>query len=117
MNRTGEPTWISADIVRYRQVDSRTDPRVQVADLLAGAPRKSRPAEDLFGRSDPDLIALLRPYVDSASRWCEQLADPSGRTTSSVPGHTKHSSLPPGTTGGRATSVPMSRPGPCTLSC
>jgi hypothetical protein len=65
--------------IRFRQVDSRTDPRVQVADLLAGVARKVA-ADELLGRSDPDLTALLRPYVDPASRWCEQLTDPSGPT-------------------------------------
>ncbi|HEY2950060.1 MAG TPA: hypothetical protein VGJ53_16965 [Micromonosporaceae bacterium] len=67
--------------VRFRQVDSRTDPRVQVADLLAGVARKVA-ADELLGRSDPDLTALLRPYVDPASRWCEQLTDPSVPTAS-----------------------------------
>ncbi|TMR07306.1 hypothetical protein ETD86_51790 [Nonomuraea turkmeniaca] len=65
--------------IRFRQADSRTDPRVQVADVLAGVARKIV-TDDLLGRSDPGLTALLRPYVDPASRWCEQLADPSGRT-------------------------------------
>ena len=55
--------------IRFRQVDSRTDPRVQVADLLAGVARKVA-TDELLGRSDPDLTALLRPYVDPASRWC-----------------------------------------------
>jgi hypothetical protein len=58
--------------LRFRQVDSRTDPRVQVADLLAGVARRVA-ADELVGRSDPDLTALLRPYVDPASRWCERL--------------------------------------------
>lgn len=57
-------------LVRYRQADSRTDPRVQVADLLAGVARKIA-AEQLLGRGDPDLTGLLRPYLDPASRWCE----------------------------------------------
>jgi hypothetical protein len=59
--------------LRLRQVDSRTDPRVQVADLLAGVARKVA-ADELLGRRDPDLAALLRPYVDPASRWCLRLA-------------------------------------------
>jgi hypothetical protein len=63
--------------IRFRQVDSRADPRVQVADLLAGVARKVA-ADELLGRSDPDLTALLRPYIDPASRWCEQLTDSSG---------------------------------------
>ena len=65
--------------IRFRQVDSRTDPRVQVADVVAGVARKVA-TDELFGRSDPDLTTLLRPYLDPASRWCEQLSDPSGRT-------------------------------------
>jgi hypothetical protein len=55
--------------IQFRQADSRTDPRVQVADLLAGVARKVA-TDQLLGRSDPDLTALLRPYVDPASRWC-----------------------------------------------
>ncbi|WP_433513964.1 DUF3800 domain-containing protein [Nonomuraea sp. CA-143628] len=51
-----------------RLVDSRTDPRVQVADLLAGAARKI--AEDeLTGQGDAEVTALLRPYVDAVSIW------------------------------------------------
>jgi hypothetical protein len=63
--------------IGFRQVDSRTDPRVQLADLLAGVARRVA-ADELRGRSDPDLTGLLRPYVDSASRWCGPLADPGG---------------------------------------
>jgi hypothetical protein len=65
--------------LRFRQVDSRTDPRVQVADLLAGVARKVA-TDELLGRGDPDLTALLRPYVDPASRWCERPTGPSDRT-------------------------------------
>jgi hypothetical protein len=67
--------------VRFRQVDSRTDPRVQVADLLAGVARKVA-TDELLGRSDPELTALLRPYVDPCSRWCAQRTDPDDRTAS-----------------------------------
>jgi hypothetical protein len=56
--------------IELRQVDSRTDPRVQVADLLAGVARRIA-ADELTGRSDPDLAELLAPYVDPASRWCD----------------------------------------------
>jgi hypothetical protein len=67
--------------LQFRQVDSRIDPRVQVADLLAGVARKLA-SENLLGRSDPDLTALLRPYLDPDSRWCERpllgLSDQSG---------------------------------------
>lgn len=66
--------------IRFRQVDSRTEPRVQVADLLAGVARKVA-SDELLGRNDPELTALLRPYVDPASRWCGRLTDPRGPTT------------------------------------
>jgi hypothetical protein len=59
--------------IQFRQVDSRTDPRVQVADLLAGVARKVA-ADELLGCNDPTLAALLRPYVDPASRWCQPLS-------------------------------------------
>lgn len=65
--------------LRLRQVDSRTEPRVQVADVLAGVARKVA-TDGLLGRGDPELTALLRPYLDPASRWCDQLVDPSART-------------------------------------
>ncbi|GIH03965.1 hypothetical protein Rhe02_20320 [Rhizocola hellebori] len=64
--------------LHFRQTDSRTDPRVQVADLLAGVARKIA-SDELAGRSDPQLTALLRPYLDPASRWCAELTDPSLR--------------------------------------
>lgn len=51
-----------------QQVDSRKDARVQVADLLAGASRVVA-SDELNGRGDPALCALIRPYVDSHSLW------------------------------------------------
>ena len=51
-----------------RGADSRTDPRVQVADLLAGLARRIA-SDELDGRSNPELTTLLRPYVDPASIW------------------------------------------------
>ncbi|MEV0351619.1 DUF3800 domain-containing protein [Nonomuraea sp. NPDC050680] len=54
-----------------RLVDSRLDPRVQVADLLAGAARMI--AEDeLTHQGDAELTALLRPYVDAFSIWGDE---------------------------------------------
>jgi hypothetical protein len=51
-----------------RLVDSRVDPRVQVADLLAGIAR--RVASDvLAGHPDDTLTAMLRPYVHPESTW------------------------------------------------
>lgn len=48
-------------------IDSKTDSRVQVADLLAGAGR-ALAEEALSGRIDP-LIEKLRPHVDPYSIW------------------------------------------------
>lgn len=54
--------------LRLRQVDSRTDPRVQVADVLAGVARRIA-TDELHGHGDPELTGLLRPFVDPASCW------------------------------------------------
>ncbi|WP_030954727.1 hypothetical protein [Streptomyces sp. NRRL S-481] len=51
-----------------RLVVARDDARVQVADFLAGIARKIA-SDELNGRGDPALTALLRPYVDPASVW------------------------------------------------
>jgi len=49
-------------------VDSHSDSRVQIADILAGAARKIA-SDELNDRGDAQLTALLRPYVDSFSIW------------------------------------------------
>ncbi|MGX4687901.1 DUF3800 domain-containing protein [Streptomyces sp. JNUCC 63] len=49
-------------------VDSRQDPRVQLADFLAGVARKIA-SDELNGHGDPALTSLLRPYVGAASVW------------------------------------------------
>jgi len=62
-------------LIEVTLVDSRTDPRVQVADLLAGIAR--RLAGDLLaGRAQPDddLAALLRPAVDPGSTWADPVS-------------------------------------------
>lgn len=51
-----------------RLVVAREDPRVQLADFLAGIARKAA-SDELNGRGDPALAVLLRPYVDRASVW------------------------------------------------
>jgi len=54
-----------------RLVHSRLDARVQLADFLAGIARKI--ASDVLNRrADPELTALLRPYVDPASVWGDE---------------------------------------------
>ncbi|MFI7413779.1 hypothetical protein ACIBU0_34490 [Streptomyces sp. NPDC049627] len=54
-----------------RLVHSRLDPRVQVADFLAGIARKIA-SDELNGQGDPALTTLLRPYVDLASVWGDE---------------------------------------------
>ncbi|MFD1932698.1 MULTISPECIES: DUF3800 domain-containing protein [Nonomuraea] len=61
---TARGGWLAG----LRLVDSRTDPRVQVADLLAGAARQIG-ENALNDRGDAELTALLRPYVDAFSIW------------------------------------------------
>ena len=49
-------------------VESSSDPRVQLADILAGAARKTA-SDQLGDRGDAELTALLRPFVDEYSIW------------------------------------------------
>lgn len=64
---TGHPGHRLAGIQR---VDSRDDPRIQVADFLAGiAARYARAL--LEGRPDPELSPLINPLVDPGSLWSE----------------------------------------------
>ncbi|MFW6694137.1 DUF3800 domain-containing protein [Streptomyces sp. MAR4 CNX-425] len=54
-----------------RFVDAETEPRVQLADFLAGIARK-RASDALAGLADPELDELLRPYLDPASAWGDE---------------------------------------------
>ncbi len=56
-------------VMAIEQVDSKDDPRVQVADLLAGASRQIA-SNALVGEPD-DRIVLLRPFVDRNSLWAD----------------------------------------------
>jgi hypothetical protein len=50
------------------RVDSLAEPRVQIADLVAGIARRA--ARDvLLGRSDLELMELVTPFVDAESVW------------------------------------------------
>jgi hypothetical protein len=49
-------------------IEAALDPRIQVADFLAGTARKIA-SEELNNRGDPELTALLHPYVDPNSIW------------------------------------------------
>ena len=55
-------TWI--------RVDSREDPRVQLADLVAGIARRAAVGL-LSGRPDAELLDLVRPVVDPLSVWAD----------------------------------------------
>ncbi|MDX3237819.1 DUF3800 domain-containing protein [Streptomyces sp. ME03-5709C] len=54
--------------VALRLAESRHDPRIQLADFLAGVARKLA-SDELAGRGDPVLTGLLRPHVDPLSAW------------------------------------------------
>jgi len=62
--------WIrrTTRLQELRLVDSREDPRVQLADFLAGIARKIA-SDELNERGDAHLTALLRPYVGATSVW------------------------------------------------
>ena len=49
-------------------VDSQDDPRVQLADFLAGAARRIG-SHVLASQADPGLVALISPYVSPRSTW------------------------------------------------
>jgi hypothetical protein len=53
-----------------RLVDSRREPRVQLADFVAGIARRLA-ADELKGRADPEIITLLGPLIDHESVWVE----------------------------------------------
>ena len=59
---------LGARLARMTFVDSRSDPRVQLADYLAGiAGRVSCHA--LRGKRDPEIEALLQPYLGPVVLW------------------------------------------------
>ncbi|CAN7576398.1 DUF3800 domain-containing protein [Terrabacter sp. LjRoot27] len=51
-------------------VDSQDDPRVQLADFLAGAARRIA-SHVLAGEADPGLVELIAPYVSARSTWLD----------------------------------------------
>ncbi|MFJ1807222.1 MULTISPECIES: hypothetical protein [unclassified Streptomyces] len=55
----------------FRLVVSRLDARVQLADFLAGIARRIA-SDELNGRGDPALTALLRPYTGPAAVWGDE---------------------------------------------
>ena len=57
-------------LTEVRLVDSRREPRVQLADFIAGIARRLA-ADELKGRADPEIITLLGPLIDHESVWAE----------------------------------------------
>ena len=55
-----------------RRVDSRNDPRIQIADFLAGIARRLA-YDHLRGQPDTKLMSLLLPMIDPGSTWPEPL--------------------------------------------
>lgn len=61
---------VNGKLSGIRLVDSMTDPRVQLADFLAGVARWIA-SEELAGRGEPDLTESLSAYVDPDSVWAD----------------------------------------------
>ncbi len=53
---------------RLTFADSGVDPRVQLADIVAGAARKIA-SDELNNGGDPELTMLMPSYVDAESIW------------------------------------------------
>ncbi|WP_041833895.1 hypothetical protein [Actinoplanes sp. N902-109] len=51
-----------------RLAPAEYEPRVQLADILAGTVRKIA-QDELHGHGDPELTTLIRPYLDAHSIW------------------------------------------------
>jgi hypothetical protein len=51
-----------------RLVDSSREPRVQIADFVAGIARRLA-SDQLQDHADPEISALLSPLVDHESVW------------------------------------------------
>lgn len=66
---TAQRPGTAVEVIR---LDSRDDPRVQVADLVAGISRRAATGL-LTGRSDPALMELVRPLVDPESIWADDV--------------------------------------------
>ena len=66
----------TAEVVR---VDSRDDPRVQIADLVAGIARRAATGL-LTGEADQHLLDLVGPLVDPSSIWPATAPHPSCQT-------------------------------------
>ncbi|MEW1951891.1 hypothetical protein [Terrabacter sp. NPDC080008] len=67
---TASGTGASGAFTGLRFVESHADPRVQLADFLAGAVRRVA-SEVLAGDADPALVALAAPYLSARSVWLQ----------------------------------------------
>jgi hypothetical protein len=83
--------WIEEQAVRagigfagMELVQASWDPRILLADFLAGIARKLA-SDELNGRADPALIALLRPFVGRTSVWGDERSWASLTETASTP--------------------------------
>jgi hypothetical protein len=52
------------------RIDSRKDPRVQIADLVAGIARRAARGS-LTGQAEDELLDLVRPLIDPRSIWAD----------------------------------------------
>ena len=55
-------------LTNVQLVDSSREPRVQIADFVAGITRRLA-TDELKGRADAELMALLRPLIAGDSVW------------------------------------------------
>lgn len=74
-NGLADPAVLEVDLTpvtlhSVELVDSKIDPRIQVADLLAGAARVIA-ADALADAADVALVEKLRPFVDPNSVWAD----------------------------------------------
>jgi hypothetical protein len=58
-------------LMEVRLVDSSREPRVQIADFIAGIARRLA-SDQLKGRADPEVANLLSPLIDDESVWVDQ---------------------------------------------
>lgn len=90
LRRIVEGSAATGRLTALSLVDSAVDLRVQVADILAGAVRRTA-MEQLDGRGDAEITALVRPYLDASSRWGDDdswsrlTGEPGARPTPTVP--------------------------------
>jgi hypothetical protein len=70
--RTFATSHPGRQLVEVRQVDSRVDARVQLADFVAGIARRLA-SDNLKGRQDTELFMLLSPLIGRESVWADHM--------------------------------------------